>query len=105
MTKRVRLTKKGLPDMRVNNGRHPNSHKIKSGGRPRSSEELLDTLISFRTSIRLARRLEFQIERQGKGRNKLFNEWLETLPPSPVEKTEEMQEKYLFSRELKKAGL
>jgi len=105
MRRKVRLTKKGLPDKRVNNGRHPNSHKVFNGGRPRSYTELLDTTIAFRTSTRLAQRLEFEIERQGKGRNRLFNEWLETLPPSPIEKTAEMQERYELSKELKKAGL
>ena len=102
MRKKVRLTKKGLPDRRVFNGRHPNSHRVFNGGRPRTQRELLDTTVAFRTSSRLALRLEYEIVRTGRPRSALIGDWLETLPPSPAEKTTEMQEKYLIAKEIKK---
>lgn len=91
-------------------GKNPKSHTPRGGAKKgeRRKPQLYEGApinLTFWTSRRLAQRLEFQIETQGRGRNAIFNEWLETLPLSPAEKTEQMQEKYELVKELKKAGL
>ena len=84
----MKLTKKGLPDKR---GKSPNTGKAPKKGKGVGRKKLYKgerVSIMFYTTETLAQRVKAEAQRQSTTRNRLFNRWLEDLPPAPGEEQE-----------------